>query len=101
MGETLASFWKKLQLGTKIKVIHTDHNKDKMTVSSGEIIILQGNAVARDGSKGNIRDYFTKEKPCYFSKPKASECEISENKLIEYNKKCSTTIIYEILEDEV
>lgn len=100
MSETLSSFWKKLQLGTKIKVTYTDHHRNKNQVSYGNIVLVQSNAIARDGSQGDILDKHTKEKPCYFRKPKASKCEISENKLIEYDQRCSTTVILEILESK-
>jgi len=99
MNETLSSFWKKLQLGTKIKVTYTDHYRNKTEISFGNIVLVQSNAAARDGSQGDILNKHTKEKPCFFRKPKASECEITENKLIEKDQRCSTTVIYEILED--
>ena len=98
MAETLSSFWKKLKLGTKIKVTYTDHHRKKSGVSFGNIVKVQSNAVARDGTNYDKSKQFTKEKPCYFRKPKASECKISENKLIEHDQRCSTTVIYEILE---
>jgi len=98
MTETLASFWKKLVLGTKIKVTYTDHYRNKGGESFGEIVKVQTNAVARDGTNYDKSKQFTKEKPCYFRKPKASECEISENKLTEHDERSSTTVIYEILE---
>lgn len=99
MTETLSSFWKKLILGTKIKVTYTDHYRNNDGVSFGTIVLVQTNAVARDGTNYNKSKQFTKEKPCYFRKPKAGECTITQNKLIEHDKQASTTVIYEILEN--
>ena len=98
--ETLSSFWKKLTIDTKIKVIYIDHVRSKGGVSFGNIVKVQTNAVARDGSNYDNTKEFTKEKPCYFRKPKASEVEITENKLLEFNERCGTTVIYEIMEDK-
>ena len=74
--ETLSSFWQKLTLGTYVKVSYTDHSRSKGGVSVGKIVLVQSNAVARDGNNYDNTKQFTKEKPCYFRKPKASEVEI-------------------------
>lgn len=98
--ETLSSFWKKLQLGTKVKVTYTDHHRNKHGVSFGKIVKVQTNAMARDGTNFDNSKTFTKEKPCYFRKPKASEVTVEENKITEHDERCSTTVIYEIVEDQ-
>lgn len=98
--ETLSSFWKKLQLGTKVKVTYTDHHRNKHGVSFGKIVKVQTNAMARDGTNFDNSKTFTKEKPCYFYKPKASEVTVEENKITEHDERCSTTVIYEIVEDQ-
>lgn len=98
--ETLSSFWKKLTLGTYVKVSYIDHARSKGGVSAGKIVKVQTNAVARDGNNYDNTKQFTKESPCYFRKPKASEVEISENKLTEFNERCATTVIYEIIQPE-
>ena len=102
MSETLSSFWKKLQLGTKIKVVYTDHYRNKHGEALGEIVKVQTNAVARSGPNTHdpTKAAYTKEKPCYFRKPKALDCKVWNNKIMIHSKRCSTTVIYEILENE-
>lgn len=97
MTETLSSFWKKLQLGTIVKVTYQDTCRDKIGISIGNIVLVQTNAVARDGSNYDKSKQFTKEKPCWFRKPKASKVVVTENKIVEDDKQSSTIVTYEIM----
>ena len=96
--ETLASFWKKLKIGTKVRVTYKDTYRNEEGVSTGNVVLVQTNSVARDGFNWSKTIKFTKDFPGWFYKPEASECVITENKIVIENKRCSTIVTYEILE---
>jgi len=95
--ETLSSFWKKLTVGTKVKVTYTDTAEKLHGVSIGTITKSGSTVVRRDGDNFFEDEPFTAEKPCSFWKPKASEVQMSDNKLTEHDERASTTVVYEIL----
>ena len=59
--ETLASFWSKLQLDAQVRVTYEDTYRNKRKVSTGSIVTVQKNAVARDAQTQTSPKYSQKK----------------------------------------
>ena len=70
--ETLASFWRRLGVGTRLRITQSNGYSHDSTITK-----MQTDSFAVDGKSSDKNDW----SGTWYYKPKASECTVSDGKL--------------------